>query len=249
MKNRQMNIGYIHLDYGEWTTGSYNIQEIGLAKALEQMGHQTTIVYWMSTKDKRCGTEVNTTANIKKVYLPYKRRLVHHVWPDFSLLLTLGIDVYHLQSDNLLCVPEAVNFCLKHGLKHYCYVGTVHSSSPRAISRWIMDKLSSRNFSAFRKTKVFCKTPAVVNELKQKGVTSAEWAPVGLDTDIIPLATSSKERQRAELKLPEDKSIVFLVCALRPDKHPMDIFPLAERLGDKYLLEPFGCKQRNIWPN
>ena len=42
-----MNIGYIHLDYGEWTTGSYNIQEIGLAKALEQMGHQTTIVYWM----------------------------------------------------------------------------------------------------------------------------------------------------------------------------------------------------------
>ena len=34
-----MNIGYIHLDYGEWTTRSYNIQEIGLAKALEQMGH------------------------------------------------------------------------------------------------------------------------------------------------------------------------------------------------------------------
>lgn len=236
-----MNIGYIHLDYGEWTTRSYNIQEIGLAKALEQMGHQTTIVYWMSPKDRRCGTEVNTTSNIKKVYLPYKRKFVHHVWPDFSLLLTLGIDVYHLQSDNLLCVPEAVSFCLKHNLKYYCYVGTVHSSSPKAISRWIMDKLSSRNFSAFKKTKVFCKTPTVVNELKQKGVTSAEWAPVGLDTDIIPLATSSKERQRAELKLPKDKSIVFLVCALRPDKHPMDIFPLAERLGDKYLLVHAGA--------
>ena len=52
-----MNIGYIHLDYGEWTTRSYNIQEIGLAKALEQMGHQTTIVYWMSPKDRRCGTK------------------------------------------------------------------------------------------------------------------------------------------------------------------------------------------------
>ena len=40
MKNRQMNIGYIHLDYGEWTTGSYNIQEIGLAKALDYVnGH------------------------------------------------------------------------------------------------------------------------------------------------------------------------------------------------------------------
>lgn len=47
-----MNIGYIHLDYGEWTNGNYNSQEIGLAKALERMGHQTTIVYWVSSKDE-----------------------------------------------------------------------------------------------------------------------------------------------------------------------------------------------------
>lgn len=187
-----MNIGYIHLDYGEWTNGSYNSQEIGLAKALEQMGHQTTIVYWVSTKDKRCNTEIDITSKIRKVYLPYRMRLVHHIWPNFSLLLPLGIDVYHLQSDNLLCVPEAVSFCLSHGWKHYCYVGTVHSSSPKTISRWIMDKLSHRNFAAFRKTKVFCKTPAVVNELKQKGVTNAEWASVGLDTDIILPTTKTK---------------------------------------------------------
>lgn len=187
-----MNIGYIHLDYGEWTNGSYNSQEVGLAKALEQMGHQTTIVYWVSSKDKRCDTKVNITPNIKKVYLPYRMRLVHHIWPNLSLLSSLNIDIYHLQSDNLLCVPEAVNFCLNHGWKHYCYVGTVHSSSPKAISRWIMDKLSNRNFATFRKTKVFCKTPTVVDELKQKGVTSAEWAPVGLDTDIIPPTTKPK---------------------------------------------------------
>ena len=155
-----MNIGYIHLDYGEWTNGSYNSQEIGLAKALEQMGHQTTIVYWVSTKDKRCNTEIDITSKIRKVYLPYRMRLVHHIWPNFSLLLPLGIDVYHLQSDNLLCVPEAVSFCLSHGWKHYCYVGTVHSSSPKTISRWIMDKLSHRNFAAFRKTKVFLQNPS-----------------------------------------------------------------------------------------
>ena len=231
-----MNIGYIHLDYGEWTNGSYNSQEIGLAKALEQMGHQTTIVYWVSSKDERCNTKVNITPNIKKVYLPYRMRLVHHIWPNLSLLSSLNIDIYHLQSDNLLCVPEAVNFCLNHGWKHYCYVGTVHSSSPKAISRWIMDKLSNRNFTAFRKTKVFCKTPAVVNELKLKGVTSAEWAPVGLDTDIIPPTIKPKSLLKNELGLPHNKIIIFLVCALRPDKHPMDIFPLGEVLGDKYLL-------------
>lgn len=235
-----MNIGYIHLDYGEWLSGSYNVQEIGLAKAFEQMGHQTTIVYWVSSDDKRCGTMVEITPNIKKVYLPYRFRLVHHIWPDFSLLQPLGIDVYHLQSDNLLCVPEAIDYCMRHGWKHYCYVGTVHSSSPKAISRWIIDLLSSRNFSAFRKTKVFCKTPAVMEELKQKKVTSAEWAPVGLDIDIIPKISVDKENLKAELDLPSDKTIVFLVCALRPDKHPMDIFLLSEMLGDDYLLVHVG---------
>ena len=99
-----------------------------------------------------------------------------------------------------------------------------------------MDKLSYRNFTAFRKTKVFCKTPTVVNELRQKGVTSAEWAPVGLDTDIIPPTIPHKEHLKNELGLPHNKIIIFLVCALRPDKHPMDIFPLAEILGNKYLL-------------
>lgn len=78
-----MNIGYIHLDYGEWTNGSYNSQEIGLAKALEQMGHQTTIVYWVSSKDERCNTKVNITPNIKKVYLPYRMRLVHPYLAEF----------------------------------------------------------------------------------------------------------------------------------------------------------------------
>lgn len=97
-----MVVGYIHLDYGEWLSGSYNVQELGLAKALEDKGHKTVIVYWVSRSDKRCNTEVKITDSIKKVYLPYLIRLVHHIWPDFSLLMPLGIDVYHLQSDNLL---------------------------------------------------------------------------------------------------------------------------------------------------
>lgn len=235
-----MVVGYIHLDYGEWLSGSYNVQELGLAKALEDKGHKTVIVYWVSRSDKRCNTEVKITDSIKKVYLPYLIRLVHHIWADFSLLMPLGIDVYHLQSDNLLCVPEAVRFCLKHGLKHYCYVGTIHSSSPKAVSRCIMDKLSSRNFAAFRRTKVFCKTPAVMDELKRNGVSSAEWAPVGLDMDIIPSIASNKEDLKIRLNLPLDKIIIFLVCALRPDKHPMDIFSLAEMFGEEYLFVHVG---------
>lgn len=29
-----MRVGYIHLDYGEWQTDNYNVQEIGLGRLL-----------------------------------------------------------------------------------------------------------------------------------------------------------------------------------------------------------------------
>ena len=54
-----MHIGYIHLDYGEWQNGSYNVQEIGLGKAMVQLGHSFTIVYWVSKNDERCGRGAN----------------------------------------------------------------------------------------------------------------------------------------------------------------------------------------------
>lgn len=236
-----MRIGYIHLDYyEERQSDTYNIQEIGLAKAFEKLGHQTVIVYWLPQKDKRCGIETNLSHGIKQVYLPYKYRFAHHVWPNLSLLESLNIEVYHLQSDNLLSVPQVVDYCIKHNWKHYCYVGTIHSSSSKSILRLIMDGLSRRNLLAFRKTKVFCKTPTVMKELKSKGVDSAEWVPVGLDTDVIPFISDTKNVIRQKLKLPTDKKIVLLVCALRQDKHPMDLFPLSEMLGEDYMFVHIG---------
>lgn len=235
-----MRIGYVRLDYGEWQSDTYNVQEIGLAKAFEALGHQTTIVYWLSTKDCRCGTEVELSPNVKKVYLPYTLRVGHHAWPKFYLLEKLGIDVFHIQSDNLLYVPEAVDYCIRHRLKHYCYVGTIQSSAPKLWKRWVMDKLMGRNIAAFRRTMVFCKTPAVVHELLDKGVKEVRWAPVGLDTDIIPQTEKSKDELRLELGLPTDKVLVLLVSALREDKRPMDIFPLAEMLGENFQLIHIG---------
>lgn len=65
-----MKIGYIHLGYGEWTNGTYNAQEIGLAKAFESLGHKVYIFYWLNKHDSKCFSEVNLTSNIKKYTYP-----------------------------------------------------------------------------------------------------------------------------------------------------------------------------------
>lgn len=235
-----MRIGYIHLDYGEWTNGSYNAQEIGLAKAYEELGHQTYIVYWLNRKDKRCFTEVKLSPFITKVYLPYRFRLVHHAIVDLNLLEPYQLDLLHLQSDNLLYVPNAVNYCLKRHIPHYCYVGTITSSNSNPVMRSVLDYISRRNIKAFKKTKVFAKTPAMTQTLQKEGVKNAIFAPVGLDLSAIPNITTDKKKLKQMLGIPTDKKIIVCVCALRHDKHPFDIFELAENLNEDYQIVYIG---------
>lgn len=235
-----MRIGYIHLDYGEWQTDGYNVQEIGLGKAMIGLGHFFTIVYWVERKDSRCGKRVTVGHCIDKVYLPYRWRCVHHIIPDMKAVEALGLDLLHLQCDNLVGVPSAISWCLKMNMPHYCYVGTLHSSSKKRLARGIVDAITFRNYSYLSRTKVYAKTVSVVDELRRHGVGSAQFAPVGLDVDIIPHENRSVERIKADLNIPADKKVILCVCALRHDKHPLDVLALAEMLPDDYYIIHIG---------
>lgn len=234
-----MRIGYVHVDYEEWTEGSYNVQEIGLAKAFEELGHETIIVYWVEPKSAKCNTEKRITDKIKKVYLP-TLHFRHHVMYNCDLLKQLNLDLIHIQSDNLFYVPQLAGWCRKNHIPYYCYVGTIESSNPSKAQKLLMDMLVKRNIRTYRKGRVFTKTQAMADQLKRNGVTDPMVAPVGLDLSVIPEVTESKDELRKELGLPVDKKIVVCVCALRPSKHPMDVFEFAEQLGNQFEIVHIG---------
>lgn len=231
-----MRIGYIHLDYGEWTNGTYNAQEIGLAQAFESLGHKVYIFYWLNKHDSKCFSEVNLTSNIKKIYLPYRFRIAHHAIVDLDLLRSYKLDILHLQTDNLLYVPEAIYYCIKKNIKYYCYIGTIKSSNPNPIIRKILDRITLRNIKALKRSCVFAKTPAMAKELIALGVKNTIVAPVGLDQTVIPKEEKSKNDLISDLKISQNKTYILCVCALRHDKHPFDIFKLAELLDEKFCI-------------
>lgn len=235
-----MNIGYLRLDYGDLNFGTYNIQEIGLAKAFEELGHTTYIFYWLDKTDKRCNSSIAVTNHVYKVYLPYKYKIGHHVIIDMDLLKSYQLNLIHIQTDNLLFVPNAVDYCQRKGIKYYCYVGTIKSSNRHALIRYILDKITLRNIRACRKSLVFTKTPAVAQELKQHNVAQVEVAPVGLDISVIPNNLDNPVILQQEYHIPINKNIIVSVCALRHDKKPFDLFELAEKLDDKYCLLHIG---------
>ena len=236
-----MNIGYLRLDnYGLSNITEYNVQEIGLAKAFEHLGHTTYIFFWLDKNDPRCHTKDALTDHIYKVYLPYRFKIGHHVFIDMDLLLPFQLDLIHIQTDNLLFVPNAVDYCLRKGINYYCYVGTIKSSNRRFWVKALLDRITIRNIRAFRKSLVFCKTPAVAQELRQKNVNNVEVAPVGLDISVIPTTFESPEKLRQTYHIPADRKIIVSVCGLRHDKRPFDLFQLAEMLDDSFCLIHIG---------
>lgn len=235
-----MKIAYVHLDSRELMIGSYNVQEIGFARAFSELGHTVYLVYWVAKDDIRCNTEVAFSENIIQLFLPYKLRLAHHVMTNMALLKPYEIDIHHLQCDNLLFVSEAVKYCRQNNLEYYCYIGTIKSSSKNRASRAVMDLASKRNLRALRRSLVFAKTLAMTDELLALGVEQARFAPVGLDLSVIPTQDITKAELVNKLGLPPDKIIICCVAALRQDKHPFDIFEVAERLDEGYHIVYIG---------
>lgn len=234
-----MRIGYVHVDYEEWTDGQYNVQEIGLAKAFEELGHETVIVYWVKSGSSKCFTQKKITEKIKKVYLP-TLHFRHHVVYHCNLLKRLNLDLVHIQSDNLFYVPQLARWCRRNHIPYYCYVGTIESSNPSKAQKLLMDILVKRNLRTYRKSIVFTKTQAMADQLKRNGVRDPIVAPVGLDLSVIPEISESREELRNSLGLSLDKKVVVCVCALRPDKRPMDVFDFSQLLDDRFEIVHIG---------
>lgn len=234
-----MRICYLHVDYEEWTDGHYNVQEIGLAKAFEALGHEVVIIYWVKSSAAKCNTKVRVTDHICKVYLPGKH-IKHHVVFDCNLLKSYQFDLIHIQSDNLFYVPEVTHWCQRNKIPYYCYVGVIESSNSNKWQRIIVDYITKRNIKAFSKSRTLVKTPAVKAQLETLGVSKVEVAPVGLDFSIIPEITANQNELRKRLGLSLDKKLVVCVCALRPSKHPLDIFEFAKKLDDSVQIAFIG---------
>lgn len=230
-----MKICYLHVDYEEWTDGHYNVQEIGLAKAFEALGHEITIVYWVKPSAGKCNTKVKISDHIYKIYLP-GQHIKHHVVFNCNLLKEYQFDLIHIQSDNLFYVPEVTRWCQRNKIPYYCYVGTIESSNSNNIQRIIVDYITKRNLKTFSKSRTLAKTPAMKAQLEALGVPKVEIAPVGLDFSIIPKITTNRDELRKQLGLALDKKLVVCVCALRPSKHPLDIFEFAKKLDENIQI-------------
>ena len=202
--------------------GSYNCQEVGLAKAFAALGHRCTVVY--PTLDAESPYSLPLAQGAEALFLP-ARALGVHAFYGLEPLLERGVEQVLLLADNHLFAPGVHRFCRRHGIPCANYLGAVASDSPSRAKRAVMDLLSERNLFWFRRTVCFAKTPAIAAALAGKGVKAAV-APVALDLSVIPEVTGTRSEVRARLGLPAEGRLLLYVGRLSAYKRPLEMADL-----------------------
>lgn len=228
-----MRLGIVRLYTGEsGKLGYYNIQELGLAKALERLGISTYIFFLVDKKNQSEVIEQSISNNIKVIYIPSFRIKNHGlISPEF--LLNYNLDIVHLLSDNQIMASRYINFLKKNNIPFYSYIGTLNSDSNNFIKTKIMNILNKKNINAYRNSKVLAKTPDVKKVLLKNNIKDVQVIPVGLDLSIIPKEDKSIKDLRMNLGLPEDKKILIFVGRLEEYKRPIRAIEILNKLLEK----------------
>ena len=204
--------------------GFYNSQEIGLGRALSEMGH--TVIVYKGTKDKSQveTVQINERLTVRYMRMPY---FVAHGWmPDH--LIDKDLDGLFCFADQQVFLPHVARFCKRHNIVFVPYVGTTYSMYVNTLRGRIMDAVfANTTLRVYKKIPVVAKTVAAKKELTDLGVDGSRIsiAPVGLDVGVLHKDFLSADRGalRRELGFEEDSVILFNVARLEEDKRPFDL--------------------------
>lgn len=204
--------------------GFYNSQEIGLGRALSELGH--TVIVYKGTKDKTQveTVQINDRLTVKYMRMPY---FVAHGWmPNHEI--DPDLDGLFCFADQQVFLPHVAGFCKRHNIVFVPYVGTTYSMYVNTLRGKIMDTVfAATTLQLYKRIPVVAKTEAAKKELTDLGVDGSHIsiAPVGLDVGVLrkDFLSADKGALRRELGFEEDSVILFNVARLEEDKRPFDL--------------------------
>lgn len=207
-----MRIGILVLSIGSFgTAGFYNLQETGLAKALDSLGNETVVYKLIPASEERRKQPIAGTRHSMIHFLPSKQIGTNGV-PNLKLL-DRDLDLLICFSDTQYAVPAVFRWTQKNGIPMFPYIGVVESHSTKPWIKWLINLLFQRNLAVYRKCRCLVKTPTVGQQLARKGVADISVIPVGLDLSLLKTDSHQYNIQTLKRKYGysgEDKVLLFV---------------------------------------
>lgn len=218
-------------DYGKF----YNVQELGLARALADRGNAVTLYKAVDGEGKEY-SECDGKLSVKLVGVKYLG--INGLFDVNNLDSSLDALIYF--SDTQIIVPRVYKWCCKHKVPPFFYVGVMDSHSESGIKRELMNFLSKRNLKIYKKCKVFTKTPEIDEYLSMHGCADTKLLAVGLDETVMSTEADAtmpgydKNEDRSGL----NRCKLLFIGRMEEEKHPLEMISVFERL----LSEDYGLQ-------
>ena len=207
--------------------GFYNSQEIGLGRALADMGHSVTI--YKGVKDKSQVETVQISENLTIHYLAMPCFVAHGYMP--TKLLDPDLDGILCFSDQQIFLRHVADYCARNQIVFVPYIGVAHSFYINTLRGRIMDDLfKALTLPIYKRLPLLAKTDSAKQELEELGIAGDRItvSPVGIDVAVLNHDFLSADRAalRRELGFEEDDVILCNVSRLEDDKRPFDLLEI-----------------------
>ena len=226
-----MRIGLLVVSIGAFgQSGFYNLQEIGLAKALDNLFDEVIVYKLVPQEQKAERRDINGCTNAHFCTIP-SARIGSNGIPKLSYL-DRTLDVLVLCADTQISVPKVYSWAVRNNVMLIPYIGVIESHSNSKLKRLIMDGLFQRNITVYKKRYCLVKTPEVKEGLEKLGVKHVDVAPVGLDLSVLKngyVETDSTTLKQKYGYSAEEKVLLF-VSRMIEEKQPLRMVKLFARL-------------------
>lgn len=162
------------------TQHTYNIQEVGLAKALTRRGHPTDILFWTDREEKEVEIPVEGFAPIRVFYRRGKAWLKNGWFPGQEALLAQYDILQTAEYNQLYSWHLAGQYPHKTVIYHGPYYAPFNKNYNRMC--WVFDALFTGRYRRLG-TQFLTKSSLARDFLLQKGISAQQVTTVGVGID------------------------------------------------------------------
>lgn len=222
-----MRIGILVLSVG--SSGQrkfYNLQEIGLAKALDAYCEKVRVWRLVPHGEDACSEKIAGYKNVTIEFLP-SRCIGTNGFMDCSKL-DRDLDALICFADTQVTVPMIYRWAKRNKVLFLPYIGVVQSHSTKAMRQKIINALFARNLRVYRKSCCLAKTPDVEAELRKQGISQIIVAPVGLDRTLLKpdYEQYGSEEIKEKYGFQKRDRIILFIGRLTEEKQPLRMVKL-----------------------
>lgn len=201
-------------DFGK--IGTYNVQEVGLAKSLIKKGYNVVVLF--THRNVKSITKDETYDFV--YYIPRKRIGLHGIF-SLKFLAEFKPNYIIMFADNQFWAKNIINWCKKNKITCVNYFGGVLSNNPKWLNQFYTRLILFRNKSSYKYSINIAKTTAVKKEMDENGIICEKVINIGLDKDLLANKKAIDYEMREELSFSENDKIVLFIGRLVDYKKPI----------------------------